>query len=1237
MKNTQFFRVMLSSLTDATLFFKQKLFFTLVLILLMSGVGGSAWGQIVVSYTAMTSITCPATPVATISPGVSGLIFSQISRGSGVTCGAASGSISGSGFNGNLATNLSNNAFYTFSITSGALTTFSLSSLNIVSRISAATGTPNVSVQYSIGNGAKSVIGSFTPTTSTTTYTITPATSISVGVSEVLNIFIVPNGLTASTTTCRVENNTSATVTEAVVSGVGKSTIAVAAGSEPATISSLINTLGAAPSNFDFTITDDGASGDTDPTLISQIIIHQGSNNHANLLDWTQAISGAELSDGTNTASGTINATNITFASLSNTVGNIGHITDDASKTYNLKIWLKTALGGALPTTIDGKQFDFLVQTSGILIPGPGSSVIAASQSVSSGLSKNVVEVVATKLDFAQNTTTPTGLNSAMTPAVTVSARDFNNNRDLDFTSSIEITSTGTLTGSPVLVAAISGLSTFSTLTHTATGTGLQLTAAFAGLTSAASNLFDVQIASSASDYFRSKTTGNWGSNATWESSPDNGIWYDATLVPDANANTITIQNGHNVTISTPRTADQIVVATGGTLTLIDNFTLANGAGIDLIVNGSFVNTSGTHSFTGTVSFNANSLYQHNRNGTAVPTATWDVTSTLEVIGAISSPPTNITQTLGNFTWNCASQSANIGLSNPPGFTIAGNLTVTSTGGVANRAFRFTSGTAYTLTVGGSLFLNGGHLGLSSGSGTMALTVRGDVTITNSSELYLSQEGSANGTLNIGGNLSVSTGTITESGSTNGHIIVFNGAGLQTFIATSATLSNDINYAINSASSLVLINGLPVNTGRTLTVNGTLDCGSNTLSGSGTLVLGASGILKAGAASGIGTVGLTASAGSTVEFNGTSEQTLTARTFSNLIINNSAGVTLAGNVTITGTLTLISGELICGTYTITSGTISGNTGSIKKTIPSVSNPSNLDLGGLGAILTSSSSLGNVVITRGFTAMSGNGNTGIKRWYNIAPANNSGLNATLVFKYDESELNGIDESKLTLFRSTDGGTTWSYRGGSVDVNANTVTLSGIDAFSIWTLGNFDSPLPVELLSFNARAKGEFVELYWSTASETNNLGFDIERYNSGNEWINIGFVTGAGNSNKLNNYVLTDVQPAKGLNYYRLKQTDFDGKFSYSKTISVSMSGKEGQLIVDQPFINENKLIIPVSSGFAGEVNIDLLDITGKRIHSYVYYIENGTIILLEIENLQQGIYFLNVWNKQNRVVKKFRN
>jgi hypothetical protein len=172
-----------------------------------------AKSQTTVTYSGMGTITCPAIPTATISPSLPGLSFSQISRGAGVTCASAGTGISGSGFNTTLASSVTNSKWYTVDISSNATVSFTLSSITVVSQVSAAIGGNSVDVQYSIGGGVKISIGSFTPTTASASYTITPATPISVGASQTLNIFFIPNNLSASTTTCRINNNTSFTLT----------------------------------------------------------------------------------------------------------------------------------------------------------------------------------------------------------------------------------------------------------------------------------------------------------------------------------------------------------------------------------------------------------------------------------------------------------------------------------------------------------------------------------------------------------------------------------------------------------------------------------------------------------------------------------------------------------------------------------------------------------------------------------------------------------------------------------------------------------------------------------------------------------------------------------------------------------------------------------------------------------------------------------------------------------------
>ena len=199
-----------------------------------------------------------------------------------------------------------------------------------------------------------------------------------------------------------------------------------------------------------------------------------------------------------------------------------------------------------------------------------------------------------------------------------------------------------------------------------------------------------------------------------------------------------------------------------------------------------------------------------------------------------------------------------------------------------------------------------------------------------------------------------------------------------------------------------------------------------------------------------------------IEYNGISAQNIPSANiiYVGLRINNPSGTTLQGNITISDTLALIQGDLNLSGNVITftpdgflsetpDNTVFGSTGHIITT-RTLGVPSALNVAGFGAVLTTAVNLGSTEIRRGHTVQSGlNGGTSIKRYYDITPSNNSGLNATLVFKYDDSELNGKPETSLKLFKSTNSGSTWLFQNGVVNHLTNQITLTGINSFSRWS--------------------------------------------------------------------------------------------------------------------------------------------------------------------------------------------
>jgi len=346
-------------------------------------------------------------------------------------------------------------------------------------------------------------------------------------------------------------------------------------------------------------------------------------------------------------------------------------------------------------------------------------------------------------------------------------------------------------------------------------------------------------------------------------------------------------------------------------------------------------------------------------------------------------------------------------------------------------------------------------------------------------------------------------------------------------------------------------------------------------------------------------------------------------------LNDAYGAKLLSNCTISHGLILTSGDLDLNSYNITLGssaaltetagnTVNGTSGKISIT-KNIGIPTNANVGGLGAVISSTINLGSTIVERTHSAASGAGNQGILRKYKIQPATNSGLAASLRFYYDESELNGIEESNLSLFKSSDGtDNSWNNVGGTVTAASNFVELTGINDFSYWTLGDGNNALPVELNSFtasvnNSVGKHRGVFLQWETATEVNNYGFEVERTSPrpspyqgeggkhGRGWKKIGFVQGHGNSNSPKQYSFTDSNPPGGKIQYRLKQIDSDGKYEYSKIVDVNIDAPT-QFALEQNYpnpFNPSTVIsyqLPVA---AGHVSLKVYDILGREVATLV--------------------------------------
>jgi hypothetical protein len=215
------------------------------------------------------------------------------------------------------------------------------------------------------------------------------------------------------------------------------------------------------------------------------------------------------------------------------------------------------------------------------------------------------------------------------------------------------------------------------------------------------------------------------------------------------------------------------------------------------------------------------------------------------------------------------------------------------------------------------------------------------------------------------------------------------------------------------------------------------------------------------------------------------------------------------------------------------------------------------------------------------------------------------------------------------------------------NGNTVTITGLSInqsyqFSIYEYNGIGSSinyltsivngigttLPVKLISFNATLANEKVNCTWETASETNNDYFTLERSKDGNSFEIVGNVKGQGNSNSNIRYSYTDINPFSGISYYRLLQTDFDGKNTYS---TIKKVGENVKLTTEfSLYYENNNPIVKINSLAENSVTIELLNLNGVKLFTNEHTINIGENTFGINGNITTGLYLLKV-QMENKV------
>lgn len=822
---------------------------------------------------------------------------------------------------------------------------------------------------------------------------------------------------------------------------------------------------------------------------------------------------------------------------------------------------------------------------------------------------------------------------------------------------------------------------------------------------------------------YRTRQSGNWNGSSTWEKF--NGYyWANTSSSPDEDDKSITIQNGHTITITSGITVDELTIESGATLIANNgDFKIEDGSGVDITVNGTLtLNTkikmekNSKMAVYGTVIKNSDdfdmkdhtdvevysgglfkfkggslddekgdwhfyngSTFQHDVNGGKIVKAFWAVNSTCLITGSTNSLPNGLNQTFGNFTISTTGLSSNKELGSELD-NIQGNLTIISTG---SGSVTLAKNSNKTFVVGGNYDHQGGTFyftengdgdfnitgdmivsaGLSAssndGDGGPTYNIDGNLTINNGT-LDLSQYSGSNnnkGTsiINLKGNLTINGGQITETASGVGKgIINFTGTSVQNFIKN-GTISNTIDAEIKSAAILSM---------STFPFTGS---GSFTVSSGSTLRIGsANGITSSGSAGNIQVSGARSfSTTASYEYNGMLSQVTgngLPSTVSNITFNNSSGVTLTNSVSSRGDVVLENGVVITGAKSLIVGTSVSQIGSVSRTngwvngnlsrwIPMLTTGTFIFPVGVSnyneysATYTLAPTLGGLMtvsfiqsspVSSGLPLTESNAykvNTiGAKGYWTIA-ASLGLVGGVYRISVLGNGFTGIsDVANVRILSRLSSILPWSLLGshanGTGSLASALATRTGLGLPQQITLGWGYNALPIELISFDAKVEGEKVLLSWSTAAEINNDYFTLERSADGRSFEDIGKLRGSGNTTTRRDYSFIDESPLNGESYYRLRQTDYDGKFEIfdPKHISIKKQILDDSKLVVWPNPFEDHFDVEIESEESAEISISILGMDGRTIKTATVFMNAPGLhwSFFDGKNLIPGTYILRV-------------
>ncbi len=554
------------------------------------------------------------------------------------------------------------------------------------------------------------------------------------------------------------------------------------------------------------------------------------------------------------------------------------------------------------------------------------------------------------------------------------------------------------------------------------------------------------------------------------------------------------------------------------------------------------------------------------------------------------------------------------------------------------------------INVNGNIFLtntaaNGGGTAILSIVGAGNETMDGTALAISQNLLPSVTINKPGGILTLKGNISESQDWTYSSGTVNatsfGSTVIFGGNGLN----ISSAGMNFYNILV-TGNTITLLNNLTANNNITIT-GGHIAPGANTINLAGNWHdYGAAGFV---------------SATSTVNFNGSVLQTITSpggESFTNLTVNNSgAGIQLINSVVATTTLTMTQGDINLNGNTLSLGVSVANNGTLAYTsgrmigagtftrwfktgtIPAGSVNGLLPMGTatdyrpffLSAPVAGpttggsmSVSYNNATTNTSVAIVDGLFTVVVRKDLNWSISTNGMAGGTYNLQIQGTGfglIGAVSDLRLTLANSVTG--TAGVNGGTTtnpQINRTGVTLANLtNTFYVGSINSVSTPLPITLISFNAYPDNGKVKLEWSTASETDNAFFTIQKSTDSQGWLMVQKVSGSGTSSNTQYYSAYDITPYPGVSYYRLMQTDIDGNQSFSPIISINLGKKNAEITM---YPNPATNLVKISFPIAGRYEVSLLNIAGQIVSNTTLTTSDN--LVLNVTGFRTGIYFVRI-------------